>query len=324
MSLNYIYVCFDRAQSYEENYKQALGDKAIMREQKIQAERERRQAVLRATRLAAKQESVQQLRKAANSTAVERDRLHKQNRELQESNMKLLMLGEQLREMQDAFTEVHGQVKELARERELLRKQNEELLKDGQALQRQLEQVSTGGNVLEVSRILGVSPKSLKQVERYSTKWKGLRGKCHDATMPDEGQRNYFLERIVRELTPAVERICSIPKFGCDTPTTPGVSDVAGVVKLVARRIEHSKGQTRRKLFQVKRKRNGSPNLSQDLNSVLKEMSTAWRSARRNQDRDAAARLLQMTLLAIPKRRGKGELICMYRCDVLTLHILAG
>ena len=171
MSLNYIYVCFDRAQSYEENYKQALGDKAIIREQKIQAERERRQAVLRATRLAAKQESVQQLRKAANSTAVERDRLHKQNRELQESNMKLLMLGEQLREMQDACTEVHGQVKELARERELLRKQNEELLKDGQALQRQLEQVSTGGNVLEVSRILGVSPKSLKQVERYSTKF---------------------------------------------------------------------------------------------------------------------------------------------------------
>ena len=34
-----------------------------MREQKIQAERERRQVVLRAERLATKQESVQQLRK---------------------------------------------------------------------------------------------------------------------------------------------------------------------------------------------------------------------------------------------------------------------
>ena len=40
-----------------------MGEKAIIREQKIQAERERRQVVLRAERLVTKQESVQQLRK---------------------------------------------------------------------------------------------------------------------------------------------------------------------------------------------------------------------------------------------------------------------
>ena len=333
----------------KKNYQQALTDKLKMRDQKVRAEREARQTELCNDRLMVKDHSLQEFRKKLNNMAGERDRLRAENKQLQaksaehvklrsdllemtsdrdniqEKNVRLqsncdkvLKLESQLREMQGELLEVQGYVNRMECERGRLRKQNQQMMADLTALQRKLKDVSSGTSVVEVSRVLGVSPQSMQMVERYSTLKGNLASRvCQDASSPDDGDRKYYLERIGRVLTPAVERICSIPKFGCDT-NTPGVTDVSGVAKLIARRIERNKGKARRKLFQVKRRLGGS--LNPDLDTLLKELATAWRSACRNQERDAAARLLQMTVLAIPKRHGKCQFTCIHGCiDIVVM-----
>ena len=47
------------------------------------------------------------------------------------------------------------------------------------------------------------------------------------------------------------------------------------------------------------------PKLDVNVHNFLKEMAASWQHARRNYDRDGAARILQMTLKGIPKGTGR-------------------
>jgi hypothetical protein len=219
---------------------------------------------------------------------------------------------EQLRQR---IKDQHDNINQLASERELLQKKTQELTSVKQELtsvKQALNEVSAGNNVVATSLILGVSPKSMDKVKKYSSNEGTVSCRDRDdrdeAVSPAEGERNYYLERMGRALTPAIEKLCSIPKFVSAGQDSGGVPDVTRVSKLLLRKLAHTKGKARRKLFKRRPKHRNRPlGVSDDLDKLLKEMATAWRSATRNYERDAAARLLQMTVLAIPKRKVKGR-----------------
>ena len=278
--------CACRSASRNTNYLQALEEKKSFQEKTKQKE--------------------QQLRREVNEILRECDQLRQQNLDLADSNNNLTKIQSDLLEMQGHVKQVEGERDRIQGERDLLRKQNEELHLDFTKLKRTIDNVSAGNNAVDVSRILGVSPKSMKKVEKYSNVKGDLsfRG-CGDAASPPEAERDYTLERIERALTPAMNKLCSIPKFDCGGDNPDGVSDVQRVAKSMLRKLARRKpgqGKAKRKLFKGNRRPQG---ISNDLDSLLKEMATAWRSATRSFERDAAARLLQMTLLAIPRRRGR-------------------
>ena len=294
----------------------------------------------RAGRLAAKTDSVQQLKKKIHDLsedkescvrslenevvdmqghveriAAERDRLLDAKKGLEE-DLKKLGYVERIAAERDRLLEANKGLKEdvknlryenadkadIQAERDRLLDHNNELQQDLTMLQAQVEQVKEGNSAVHVCEMLGVSPGSMKQVEASSKKGAYLESwTLEEATPTVEGQRSEFLERVQTVLTPAIEKICSMAKFkGRRT-------DIPGVARLLLRKIAGRKQKAKRQLFN-----GGAPRgISHDLHSLLKEMSTAWRKAFRNQERQAAARLLQITLQAIPKRRGK--CVCVLR-----------
>lgn len=79
--------------------------------------------------------------------------------------------------------------------------------------------------------------------------------------------------------------------------TSQGKTDPIGVAKLIVKKLGRGKlhkstNKLRRKLHYGKENRPSG--IGKDLHSFLKEMSTAWRTAFRDKDRGAAARLLQV------------------------------
>ena len=139
------------------------------------------------------------------------------------------------------------------------------------------------------------------------------------ATSAADGERNQFNERVINTLLPALKKLCSMPSYMvgqhsvCVTTHTKhtnahthahlpqGNADPVGVAKLMVNKLGHSKlhkstKKLRRKLHYDKASRPAG--IGHDLHSFLTEMSTAWRTAFRDKDRGAAARLLQVKALA--------------------------
>ena len=172
---------------------------------------------------------------------------------------------------------------------------------------------------------MGVSPTALKKVKRAVSKGALRSNTLNDATPPAPGERNYFLERVVSSITPAVLKVCSIPEFRNSN------KDPEGVARLVLRRIAGHKGRKMAGKIRIGTKRKVKKRLdfdndaiSPDLDSLLKEMASSWKVAMRNHDRNSAARILQITLQAIPCRHGVCS-GCMYASTVCNLsHTLAG
>jgi len=121
-----------------------------------------------------------------------------------------------------------------------------------------------------------------------------------DATPPESGERNYFLERVGNVLSPAIESMCSMVKFKDDK------TDKAGVAALILRKIAGNRKKSRKSRRQLRFGKSRRPMcVSAELDSLLKELATSWRSAFRDKDRHSADRLLQITLKAIPERTGR-------------------
>ena len=104
-----------------------------------------------------------------------------------------------------------------------------------------------------------------------------------------------FLKRVEKTLTPVIEKICSGPKF------KNGKTDVAGVAAMVLGKIARGKSSRRKLKFGSQRPRG----VTVELDSLLKELAGRWRHAFRDYDRDTSARLLQLTLKAIPRGTGR-------------------
>lgn len=165
------------------------------------------------------------------------------------------------------------------------------------SLDASIEEATSGESVVGLSQMLGVSPSSLTRVEKAAK----LGTLCSEITghagTPPKGKRSRFLERVVTELTPAIEKICEYPKF------QDGQSDSSGVASMILGKIARNKSRKSKSRRQLKF---GTPlGECPELDSLLKDLAKSWRSAFRNQDRPAANRLLQMTVACIPSRRGR-------------------
>ena len=187
---------------------------------------------------------------------------------------------------------------------------------------------------VELAKKVGVSPNSIKKIE--SNCIGELRSfKEQDCTSPAAGERNYYQERVARCLTPSLQKICQMPKFKHG-------EDVSGVARLLLKKVTAAKGtnnsagdnsvkgtprwrRKRRHKYKASRKLNFDGHrhfLGKELDGVLRELGESWRSTFRAGERDAAARILQMTLTSIPQRRGRVSdwLGPMYFDEVLSVE----
>ena len=161
------------------------------------------------------------------------------------------------------------------------------------SVEENVKDANDGKTAVGISELLGVSPTSMDKVKRMS---RGSLRTCllDDATPPEEGERNRFLEKVTNVLSPAVEKICSMAKFKNNK------TDKQGVARLILKGIARGKSRRRKLRFDDR-----PMGVSVELDSLLKEMATSWRSAFRDKDRHTAHSLLQITLKAIPQRTGR-------------------
>ena len=156
-----------------------------------------------------------------------------------------------------------------------------------------IESANTGESIVGVAKLLGLSPGSMSSVEKLSINKKISSEVTADASTPPKGTRNRFLERVAATLTPIIKKVCSFPKF------KDGKSDIGGVAATVVGRLARAK--SRRRLNFQSRPRG----ISEDLDTLLKEMATSWRTAFRNHERHVANGLLQLALTSIDSCRGR-------------------
>ena len=100
-------------------------------------------------------------------------------------------------------------------------------------LQARLNDITSGQNVVTVSKILGVSPNSMEKVKRAVQSKSGTlqSDTTSDASTPPKGQRNKYLEKVTKSLTPAITKLCELAKF------KDGKTDSGGVASMVMGRI---------------------------------------------------------------------------------------
>ena len=160
-----------------------------------------------------------------------------------------------------------------------------------------------------LANLLHLSPNSKEAVSK-ATK----RGVLRTDTSASPGERrNQFMESVAAAYTPIIEKVVS-------TPTFQGVSRPKRVLEQVVHRIStkrkgaaiiHGRRRVRKLILNAaklpKKKPNAEPEckIGVHTDKFLSEMGTSWRQARRNNDRDGAARILQISLKAIPKGTGR-------------------
>ena len=221
----------------------------------------------------------------------------------EESNKRTLELEQSVKELEIMLQELQASS---AREAEVARRRLEE----------QAEAVVT--DPVELAKKVGVSPNSIKKIESNCGRRSGdLRSfKEQDCSSPAAGERNYYQERVARCLTPSLQKICQMPKFKQNG------EDVSGVARLLLKKLSSDndsagdnsvKGtprwrRKRRHKYKASRKLDFDGHrhiIGKELDGVLRELGESWRTTFRAGERDAAARILQMTLTSIPQRRGR-------------------
>ena len=163
-------------------------------------------------------------------------------------------------------------------------------------VQAQVNQTLEGKSAVGLASVLGVSPTSMNKVVQGSRFGSLSSSTLEDAYTDETCKKPRFLKRVETVLTPVVERLCSSVKF------KHGKTDVSGVAGIVLRKIARSKSAKARRQLNFTGRPRG---VSAELHSLLQELAAAWRDAFRNGDRDNSARLLQLTLKAIPPRKGR-------------------
>ena len=161
-----------------------------------------------------------------------------------------------------------------------------------------------------LSKLLNLSPASKREVLAATAR--GVRStKQEESPQPNVRNRaSRFLDDVARSVAPIVKHVCSLAKFNDQ-------SKPERVMKRVLKRMSMKrKGEknaggvgSKRKLTtneSCKKKNHAPPppKLDETTDSFLSEMAEAWREARRNNDRDGAARILQIVIKAIPKATG--------------------
>ena len=160
-----------------------------------------------------------------------------------------------------------------------------------------MQDATSGKSVVGLASMLGVSFESMAKVQKASKRGSLTSSMLDSAQTTTTKARDQpeFLKRVTSTLTPIVEQVCSYPKFA------DGKSDPGGVASMILGKIARAKSaKCKRKL-----KYDRPKGVSVELDAVLKEFGEAWRTVRRNQDRDASARVLQLALKAIPPRKGR-------------------
>ena len=161
-----------------------------------------------------------------------------------------------------------------------------------------------------LANLLHLSPASKEAVSKATKR--GV-ARTDKSASPGE-KRNGFMENVGAAYTPIIEKLVS-------TPTFQGVARPKRVLEQVVHRLSakrkgaaiiHGRRVSKRKLILnpaklPKKKPKEEPQCKIDAHTdkFLSEMGTSWRQARRNNDRDGAARILQITLKAIPRGTGR-------------------
>ena len=164
-----------------------------------------------------------------------------------------------------------------------------------EVLRSKVDQALTGKNLTGLAEMVGVSPTSLKRVSQAAK-----RGSLTSSVLEDAGSHatanwndhTRFLKRVEGSLTPVIKKVCAGIKF------KGGKTDVGGVANMILGKLAREKSARRKLLFGSNR----HPGVSTELHVLLQKFGELWRHAFRDHDRDSAARLLQLTLKAIPKR----------------------
>ena len=156
-----------------------------------------------------------------------------------------------------------------------------------------------------LSQQLGVSPTSLEKVKRACSTGALLTNSVRNCT-PTENSQSYtnkHLNKVSACIGPAIAKLCEMSKFADNKGDAHGVAQLI-LNKLGRKRARkvgdtRTKAKARRKLdFHMHRRV-----LGKDLCDFLGELATSWRQAFRLGEREAADRILQLTLVAIPAKR---------------------
>ena len=193
-----------------------------------------------------------------------------------------------------------GQLEEVTKERDLMEGKVDELRDAARSAKREVESLRAkvddamaGKSVAGFAEMVGVSPSSMDRVLKGSQRGSLTSSVLEDASMHESANwkdETRFLKRVEKTLTPVIEKLCSGPKF------KNGKTDVGGVAAMVLGKIARGKSSRRKLNFGSQRPRG----VSVELDSLLKELAELWRHTFREHDRDTSARLLQVTLKAIP------------------------
>jgi len=164
-----------------------------------------------------------------------------------------------------------------------------------------------------LANLLELSPASKTEVTKAVMR--GVNCTSGSSLSPEGKGRNRFLEDVARAYTPIIEKMCSIPTFNSESKPRRVLQKV---VQRVARKrkgqaIAHSRLGSKRKLvFNMKESASSKPPkpshstiVDENTDQFLRDMAKTWRQHRRNNDRSAAAVVVQLTLRGIPKVPGR-------------------
>ena len=189
-----------------------------------------------------------------------------------------------------------------------------------------------------LANLFHLSPHTKATIKRNATK--GVMRTSSRAT-PDPERRNFFMERVGQCYAPIITKICSIPQFN-------GQPRPERVLEQVVRRCSKKRkgmavvnGKLKRKMVfyppnatsttakapastplekaPTSTQKSDVPiPISKHQDNLLRDMASSWKQARRNYDRDSAARILQITLKTIPKFTGILFRQCTCMCIIIT------
>ena len=161
-------------------------------------------------------------------------------------------------------------------------------------LKAEVSDAMSGKSVVGLADMLGVSPTSMDRVVQASKTGSLTSATLDNAETPGNVRKPRFLVRVEKTLTPIVARVCASAKF------KDGKTDVGGVASMLLGRLARAKSSKSRRKLDFGARPNG---ISPELHTLLKELAGPWREAFRNHDREASARLLQLTVKAIQGQR---------------------
>lgn len=148
---------------------------------------------------------------------------------------------------------------------------------------------------------------------------------------PDPERRNFFMERVGQCYAPVITKICSIPQFNGQPRPEHVLQQVVRHCSKKRKRIAVVNGRRQRKMVfyppdatattakapaSTSTQKSDAP-ISKHQDIFLRDMASSWKQARRNHDRDSAARILQITLKTIPKLTGILFRQCACMCIII-------